>query len=41
MHRLELENSLSDFFQGAWPHFDLAPYGHRWHIDAIAERLEA
>jgi hypothetical protein len=41
MHRLELENSLSEFFQAAWPHFDPAPYTHRWHIDAIAERLEA
>jgi hypothetical protein len=39
--RLELEESLSKFFREAWPHFDPAPYTHGWHIDAIAEHLEA
>jgi hypothetical protein len=38
---LALENCLAEFFKAAWPHFDPAPYTHRWHIDAIAERLEA
>jgi hypothetical protein len=39
--RIELETSLAKFFRAAWPHFDPAPYTHGWHIDAIAEHLEA
>ena len=41
IRRLELENSLSKFFQEAWPHFDPTPCTHGWHIDAIAEHLKA
>jgi hypothetical protein len=26
--RLRLENSLTEFFRAAWPHFDPAPYTH-------------
>lgn len=33
--------SLSAFVPAAWPHFDPAPYAHSWHIDAIADHLEA
>ena len=36
-----LEASLIEFFQAAWPEFDPAPYVHGWHLDAIAEHLEA
>lgn len=36
-----LENSLIEFHKAAWPVFDPAPYVHGWHLDAIAEHLEA
>src|ERR1700693_2754391 len=36
-----LEASLIEFFKAAWPEFDPAPYVHGWHLDAIAEHLEA
>ena len=39
--RERLEGSLIDFFAGAWPHIDPAPYSPNWHLDAIAEHLEA
>ncbi len=32
---------LATFVRLAWPHFDPAPYRHNWHIEAIAEHLEA
>lgn len=38
---LESETDLSLFSQLAWRHIDPAPYVHNWHIDAIAEHLEA
>ena len=37
----DCRRSLAYFVQQAWPHFDPAPYQHSWHIDAIAEHLEA
>ena len=36
-----LEASLIDFYRAAWPVFDPAPYVHGWHLEAIAEHLEA
>ena len=36
-----LEGSLIEFFRAAWPEFDPAPYVHGWHLEAIAEHLEA
>lgn len=39
--REELEASLIDFFEAAWPHMDPAPYVGGWHLEAIAEHLQA
>ncbi len=39
--RKRLEGSLIDFFEAAWPHFDPAPFTPGWHLEAIAEHLEA
>jgi len=36
-----LEASLIEFYKAAWPTFDPAPYTHGWHLEAIAEHLEA
>lgn len=33
--------SLSTYIRLAWPHIDKANYLHNWHIDAMAEHLEA
>lgn len=35
------EQSLSSFIKQAWRYIDPAPYISNWHIDAIAEHLEA
>ena len=35
------ERSLSDFIQQTWKYVDPSPYKHNWHIDIIAEHLEA
>ena len=37
----ELEASLIDFFEAAWPEVDPAPLQVNWHHRAIAEHLEA
>lgn len=37
----ELERSLSLYIRQAWPIIDPADYLHNWHIDCIAEHLEA
>jgi len=34
-------NSLSEFIRQAWPYVETRPYVHNWHIDAIADHLEA
>ncbi len=39
--RLFLEGSLIDFFRAAWASMDPAPYQDGWHLEAIAEHLEA
>jgi predicted phage terminase large subunit-like protein len=36
-----LKESLTDFTQAAWPQLERKTYLHNWHIDAIAEHLEA
>jgi len=33
--------SLSEFTKRSWKHFDPQPYVHGWHMDALAEHLEA
>lgn len=35
------KRSFSHFFQQAWPHIIPDKYVHGWHIDALAEHLEA
>jgi predicted phage terminase large subunit-like protein len=37
----KLESSLIEFYKASWPVFDPAPYVHGWHLEAIAEHLEA
>lgn len=41
LDRLECEDNLSDFIRGGWQYIDPAPYIGGWHLDAIAEHLEA
>jgi predicted phage terminase large subunit-like protein len=36
-----LSQSLTRFTQGAWPQLERKKYLHNWHIDALAEHLEA
>ncbi len=35
------ESSLIEFLQSGWRYIDPAPYIHGWHLEAIAEHLEA
>lgn len=35
------ELSLYEFLQGAWPYIDPAPFMGNWHLEFIAEHLEA
>lgn len=39
--KVRAERSLSYFLRAAWPHFDSAPFVSNWHLEAIAEHLEA
>ncbi len=39
--RALLEGSLIEFFKAAWSTMDPAPYQHGWHLEAIAEHLQA
>lgn len=36
-----LEGSLIEFYKASWEVVDPAPYQHNWHLEAIAEHLEA
>jgi len=36
-----LEGSLIEFYRAAWPVMDAAPYQDAWHLEAVAEHLEA
>lgn len=40
-YRVAAEQSLSEFLRGAWPYIDPNPYQDGWHLDAVAEHLEA
>lgn len=35
------ERSFRDFIRFAWPHVDTADYRHNWHIDVLADHLQA
>jgi predicted phage terminase large subunit-like protein len=39
--KADCEESLCDFVQGGWKYIDPNPYVHGWHIEAIAEHLQA
>ena len=39
--RQACEQSLYRFLQEAWPHFEPVPFVGGWHLEAIAEHLEA
>jgi hypothetical protein len=41
IQRSVCEDSLYDFLKTAWPVFDPAPFTGGWHLQAIAEHLEA
>ncbi|WP_298958736.1 phage terminase large subunit [uncultured Methylobacterium sp.] len=42
LDRLDSEQGLAGFIRRAWPVIEpAAPYSHGWHIDAVAEHLEA
>lgn len=41
LDRASSEDSLSFFIKKAWPNIDPSDYVHGWHIDAVAEHLEA
>lgn len=40
-NRGRLERSLVDFHRQSWPIFDPADYIHNWHINALADHLQA
>ena len=39
--REELEGSLIDFVEAAWPNIDSAEYRSSWAVDALCEHLQA
>lgn len=41
LDRVDCEESLYTFLLHAWPHMDPAPFKGNWHIQAIAEHLQA
>lgn len=41
LERLQYEDSLVDFVSGAWKYIDPNPYRYGWHLEAIAEHLQA
>ena len=41
LDRVDAEESMYDFFRGAWPYIDAAPWVDGWCMEAIAEHLEA
>src|SRR6185312_742640 len=41
LDRVDQEESLIGFLKGAWRYIDPAPYVDGWHLEAIAEHLEA
>ncbi len=41
LDKVDCEESLYTFLVHAWPHMDPAPFKGNWHIQAIAEHLQA
>lgn len=41
LDRLNCEESLVNFVEGAWKYIDPNPYVYGWHLEAIAEHLQA
>lgn len=41
LDRDRCEGRLIDFVQGGWKYIDPNPYVHGWHLEAVAEHLEA
>jgi predicted phage terminase large subunit-like protein len=41
LERFECEQSLYEFLKTAWPHMDPAQFSGNWHIQAVAEHLQA
>ena len=41
LDRADCEESLYDFLKSAWRYIDPSPWKDGWHIDAIAEHLQA
>lgn len=41
LDRADCEDSLAAFLRKGWKYMDPQPYKHGWHIDAIAEHLQA
>jgi len=41
LERLDLEEDMVSFVEGAWKYIDPNPYKYGWHLEAIAEHLQA
>lgn len=41
LEKLDAEDNLVDFVEGAWKYIDPNPYHYGWHLEAIAEHLQA
>ena len=41
LDRGEYEDNMVDFVEGAWKYIDPNPYQYGWHLEAIAEHLQA
>ena len=41
LERLDAEDNMVDFVEGAWKYIDPNPYHYGWHLEAIAEHLQA
>lgn len=41
LQRLNFEEKMVDFVAGAWKYIDPNPYKYGWHLEAIAEHLQA
>lgn len=41
LERLNFEEKMVDFVAGAWKYIDPNPYQYGWHLEAIAEHLQA
>lgn len=41
LEKLDCEDNLVDFVESAWKYIDPNPYQYGWHLEAIAEHLQA